>query len=121
MSKKKEKQTSWPKPCATPKSSLVLLLINIVAIYYLLDFNLSVYWIIPSLILNVFFFHAEKDIYFRDKRNFDSWYVEVKYSLKKPSAEEIWVKNINSIQRKRKSNYKQQKRQDWVEGVSTIP
>ena len=120
---KKEKNIyEWPRPNPIPRSSIVLLFINIAALYFILDHNVSFYWILPSFIINLFFFNAEKSIYFREKRNFDGWTDEMEASIKKPTSQEIWIKNINSVRRRRKSSIsKQRKRHEWIETMSTAP
>lgn len=73
--------SKWPKPLWIPWSSLVFIVLNASAIYALLTLQISVFWMIPSLVLNMFFFWAEQDIYKREKRNFDSWNKEMGYLM----------------------------------------
>ena len=92
---------TWPKPSPIPWCSLVLLVVNAVGIYLAIRFQVSYWWTAPSVVLNVFFFWAERDIYIRENRNFDDWCEEMKYLLGETKSLP-WNERISQIRRRRK-------------------
>lgn len=73
--------SQWPKPSRTPWSSLIFLLLNALATYALDLLGFNTLWMVPALLLNIFFFWAERDIYRREKRNYESWNKEMGYLM----------------------------------------
>jgi len=73
--------SQWPRPSKTPWSSLAFLCVNALTLYILNHLHLSPLWLLPSVLLNIFFFWAERDIYKREKRNYDSWNKEMGYLM----------------------------------------
>lgn len=73
--------SQWPKPSRFPLSSIVFLFLNAAAAYSLYSLHFNLFWLAPSLLLNIFFFWAERDIYKREKRNYDSWNKEMGYLM----------------------------------------
>lgn len=73
--------TQWPKPSSVPWSSLAFTLLDVGIFFLLSEMRISIYWMIPIILLNIFFFVAERDIYKREKRNYDSWNKEMGYLM----------------------------------------
>lgn len=73
--------TQWPKPSSVPWSSLAFTLLDVGIFFLLSEIHVSIYWMIPIILLNVFFFIVERDIYRREKRNYDSWNKEMGYLM----------------------------------------
>lgn len=73
--------TEWPKPRSFPWASTLFLIINAIVIYLFNKYDIHLGWMVPPILLNIFFFVAEKDIYRREKRNYDSWNKEMGYLM----------------------------------------
>lgn len=64
-------------------------------------YGLNVFWLAPMWFLNGFFFWAERDIYVRERRNYDDWYEEMR-SIFEDEERFSWDKSLMAVQQKRR-------------------
>ena len=92
--------SSWPKPQPLPVCTIILLIVNITLAYWFVQAKISHVWAVPMYAMNIFFFLAERQIYVREKRNFDGWkeevYVMNTHTIRKDKE---WEIRMNSIKR----------------------
>lgn len=94
--------SQWPKPSRTPWSSIIFLILNIAAVYALDILGVNTLWLLPAVLLNFFFFWAERDIYKREKRNYDSWNKEMGYLMGVTDKNGVLLKSTPKPTKKRK-------------------
>ena len=92
---------TWPRPSAFPICTFVLLLVNIGLFYGLQESHSTHLWGAPIYIMNVFFLWAERNIYAREKRNFDGWHAEI--ALMMEGRRNLWGERVESITKRRRT------------------
>lgn len=95
------KMPRWPKPSPIPYCGIIFLLVNAMIAYAFDHYAVNVFWLSPFWLLNGFFFWAERDIYMREKRNYDDWYEEMR-SIFEDEDRFSWDKSLMAVQRRRK-------------------
>lgn len=94
----------WPKPSSFPVCTFVLLVVNVGLFYGLLYTHSSQMWGVGFYLTNAFFFWAERDIYKREKRNFDGWNREMIAMMEPNPPKNAWTDRLKSVQRKKRSS-----------------
>lgn len=112
--------SQWPKPSRIPLSSIVFLLLNLGAAYTLDFLQLNVLWLTPSLLLNIFFFWAERDIYRREKRNYDSWNKEMGYLMGVTDRNGVPLNASSSRKQRKKKMRNNSNSNSVVSGPQTV-
>jgi len=91
---------TWPRPSPFPICTFILLIVNIGIFYGLQEVQATHLWGAPIYAMNVFFFWAERNIYTREKRNFDGWHAEIAMMMERKSN--LWDDRVRSITRQKK-------------------
>lgn len=73
-------------------------MINVALYHGLVHVGATLWWGVPCFAMNAFFFWAERDIYIREKRNYDSWNKEISELYKTP-IKELWAQRLMSVER----------------------